>query len=287
MIEGAAERLATGMAFAEGPAWVASHGTLLFTDIPRSRIMAWREGRLEAWLEGARFAIGLALGRDGRLLACEHGARAVSAIEVRADGLPGTREVVAGSAGGRLLNSTNDVVAARDGSVLFTDPPYGVREEDGALVGYSQAMEQPHCGVWRATRDPTAPELLSGEVHRPNGLCLSPDERTLYVSDSSERFRKVVAFDVGAGWRLSGPRDLAVMPVGVPDGMRVDERGNLWVGGGDGVHVWSPGGEALAHVPVPEMVTNLEWGGEDGRDLFVTAVSSLYRVRTAVRSGRA
>lgn len=287
MIRGEVERLATGMAFTEGPCWLAEHGMLLFTDTPANRIMAWRRNGLSVWAERAHFAIGLARGRDGRVLACEHSTRRLTAIEVRPDGSAGGREVLARSAGGRVLNSTNDVVAGRDGTVLFTDPPFGVRIEDGQLHGYQQAMELPVCGVWRVTGDPDGPELLTGEVYRPNGLCLSPDERVLYVSDSSERHRKVVAFDVGPGWRISGMRDLAVMPVGVPDGMRVDERGNPWVGGGDGVHVFEPSGAALAHVPVPEMVTNLEWGGEDGRELFVTAVSSLYRVRTEVRSGRA
>jgi gluconolactonase len=221
------------------------------------------------------------------VLACEHSTRSLVAIEVRADGSAGGREVLARSVGGRVLNSTNDVIAARDGTVLFTDPPFGVRAEDGALHGYQQAMELSFCGVFRVGADPDAPELLTKAVYRPNGLCLSPDESVLYVSDSSERHHKVVAFDLGPGWCLSGPRDVAVMPVGVPDGMRVDDRGNLWVGGGDGVHVWSPAGEALAHVPVPEMVTNLEFGGEGGDELFVTAVSSLYRVRTEVRGGRA
>lgn len=286
MIRGEVEKLATGLAFTEGPCWVAEHGMLLFTDIPASRIMAWRDGRVSVWLDGAHYAIGLARARDGRLLACEHATRCLAALEIRPDGSPGTREVLARSLGGRVLNSTNDVIAAGDGTVLFTDPPFGVRAEDGALHGYQQAMELPFCGIFRATSDPDAPELLSDAVYRPNGLCLSPDEKVLYVSDSSDRHHKVLAFDVGPGWLLSRLRDVAVMPAGVPDGMRVDESGNLWVGGGDGVHVWSPMGEPLAHVPVPEMVTNLEFGGEDGKELFITAVSALYRVRTDIRGGR-
>jgi gluconolactonase len=273
-------RLATGMAFTEGPCWLADHGRLLFTDIPANRIMSW-DGALSVWLDAAHFAIGLARGGDGRLLVCEHSTRALTALEVTAAGGPGARAVLARSVGGRVLNSTNDVCVAADGTVLFTDPPFGVRAEDGQLHGYQQAMELPFCAVLRVTADPDAPEVLTDAIYRPNGLCLSPDERTLFVSDSSDRFHKVVAFDVGPGWALSGPRDVAVMPVGVPDGMRCDVDGNLWVAGGDGVHILNAGGHPIGHAPVPEMVTNLTFGG-DGRDVFITAVSGLYHLRSAV-----
>lgn len=280
-IEGPAERLAGGMAFTEGPCWIAGHGFLLFTDIPANRIMRWSAaGGLSVWTEDAHFAIGLTRGRDGRVIACEHSTRSIAALTLGPGGERAGRAVLARSSGGRVLNSTNDVIAARDGTILFTDPPFGVRAEDGQLQGYQQAMELPFCGIWRVTADPDAPELLSDAVYRPNGLCLAPDERRLYVSDSSERFHKVVVFEVAPGWRLEGPRDFAVMPAGVPDGMRVDAEGNLWVAGGDGVHVWAPDGRPVGHAPVPEMVTNLEFGGADGRDVFVTAVSSLYRLRS-------
>lgn len=276
-------RLATGMAFTEGPCWLAEHDRLLFTDIPANRIMAWDPGpaRLSVWSENAHFAIGLTRAPDGRVIACEHSTRCLSALTVTPAGDCGERHILAASSQGRVLNSTNDVIAARDGTILFTDPPFGVRAEDGALHGYQQAMELPHCGVWRVTDDPDAPELLTGDVYRPNGLCLSPDEATLYVSDSSDRHHKVLAFDVGPGWRLTGRRDFAVMPVGVPDGMRVDPAGNLWVGGGDGVYVYDHRGGQIGHVQVPEMVTNLTFGGE-ARDVFVTAVTSLYHFRSAV-----
>ena len=280
--EGPAERLATGMAFTEGPVWLAEHGALLFTDIPANAILCWKAGRLARWVENAHFAIGLARDGAGRVLACEHSTRSLAAWEVRPDGSAGARRVLACGFRGRVLNSTNDVICAADGSVLFTDPPFGVRRLEGALHGYQQAQELAFCGVFRATGDPEAPELLTDRVFRPNGLCLSPDGGRLYVSDSSERFHKVVVMEVGPGWRLSAPRDFAVMPVGVPDGMRVDAMGNLWVGGGDGVHVHAPDGRRIGHVPVPEMVTNLCFGGADGREVFVTAVSSLYRIRSAV-----
>lgn len=288
LIAGPVERLATGMAFTEGPVWLSGHGVLLFTDIPGNRIMRWREGEgLSVWLENAHFAIGLTPDRQGGVLACEHSTRRISRILVNADGAPGARSVIADAHQGRVLNSTNDVICARDGTILFTDPPFGVRAEDGQLHGYQQAMELPFCGVFAAGPDAATPRVLTSAIYRPNGLCLSPDETTLYVSDSSDRHHKVIAFDVGAGFALSNMRDFCVMPVGVPDGMRVDVAGNLWVSGGDGIHVHAPDGARIAHVPVPEMVTNLEFGGADGRDVFITAVTSLYRVRSALPGGRA
>ncbi|MCU0830556.1 MAG: SMP-30/gluconolactonase/LRE family protein [Rhizobiaceae bacterium] len=288
VVEGLVERLATGMAFTEGPVWLADHGMLLFTDIPGNRIMRWRDSDgLSVCLENAHFAIGLTHDRQGGILACEHSTRCISRLAITGDGAPGARSIVAASFRGRVLNSTNDVICARDGTILFTDPPFGVRAEDGQLHGYQQAMELPFCGVYAAGPDAQTPRLLADAIYRPNGLCLSPDETTLYVSDSSDRHHKVIAFDVGAGFALSGMRDFCVMPVGVPDGMRVDSAGNLWVSGGDGIHVHAPDGARIAHVPVPEMVTNLEFGGADGRDVFITAVSSLYRVRSALPGGKA
>ena len=284
--QGAAERLATGMSFTEGPVWIAEHAMLLFTDIPANSIMSWTEADgLDTWTDSAHFAIGLSREAGGRVIACEHSTRSLTALEVTATG-PGARTVLARSVSGRVLNSTNDVIVASDGSILFTDPPFGVRNLEGALHGYQQAMELPHCSVFRVTEDPDAPEDLTGDIYRPNGLCLSPDESVLYVSDSSDTHHKVIAFDVGPGWRLSNMRDFAVMPVGVPDGMRADREGNLWIAGGDGLYLHAPDGRQIGHVTVPEMVSNLEFGGADGRDVFITATTSLYRVRSTLPGAR-
>lgn len=282
-VAGEVERLCTGFAFTEGPVWLADHGTLLFTDIPGNVIHGWSDGGgLVTWRNGSHYAIGLSRDRTGRVLACEHSTRCLSAIDVRRDGSAGDRTVLARALGNRVLNSTNDVICASDGTILFTDPPFGVRAEDGQLFGYQQAMELPGCYVWKVSDDPDAPEAVVTTVYRPNGVCLSPDEGTFYVSDSSEEHHKIIAFDVGPDWRMAQARDFAVMPVGVPDGMRVDEAGNLWVAGGDGVYVYAVDGAQIAHVPVPEMVTNVEFGGADLRDVFITATTSLYRVRSTL-----
>ncbi len=285
LVQGPAERLATGFAFTEGPVWLAEHGCLLFTDIPANAIHRWTpDGGVTRWADNAHFAIGLSRDAQGRVLACEHSTRTLSALALDDDGTLAGRQVLARAHGGRVLNSTNDVICARDGTVLFTDPPFGVRLLDGALHGYQQAQELDGAHVFAVGADPDTPRPVATDIYRPNGLCLSPDEQVLYVSDSSEAHHKIVALDYALAG--AGPaRDFAVMPVGVPDGMRVDAEGRLWVAGGDGVYVWDAAGAQLAHVPIPEMVTNLAFGGPERSELYITATTSLYRVRTTTRSG--
>ncbi|MGP1358059.1 SMP-30/gluconolactonase/LRE family protein [Roseicyclus sp.] len=287
VVNGGIEQLATGLSFTEGPVWLAEHACLLFTDIPGNAILRWSENRgVSTWMENAHFAIGLSRDQEGRVLSCEHSRRCLSALSLGPDGRLAGREVLAGSHEGRVLNSTNDVICTSEGTVLFTDPPFGVRTLVGELHGYQQAQEIEGAFVFAVGEGPDAPHPVVTDIYRPNGLCLSPDEKVLYVSDSSTTHHKVIAFDYASG-TASNARDFAVMPVGVPDGMRVDAEGRLWVAGGDGVYVWDAEGRQVAHVPVPEMVTNLEFGGPDLSDLYITATTSLYRVATTTRSGRA
>ncbi|MEM8789256.1 MAG: SMP-30/gluconolactonase/LRE family protein [Pseudomonadota bacterium] len=287
IVSGEIAQLATGLSFTEGPVWLAEHGCLLFTDIPGNAILRWADRTgLSRWMENAHFAIGLTRDRSGRVLACEHSTRSLTALSLGPDGALAGRAVLARGWEGRVLNSTNDVICAADGTILFTDPPFGVRMLEGALHGYQQAQEIDGAFVFAVGADPDAPRPVVRDIYRPNGLCLSPDEATLYVSDSSETHHKVIALDY-AGGAASNPRDFAVMPVGVPDGLRVDVDGRLWVAGGDGVYVWDAGGDQVGHVPVPEMVTNIEFGGPDLSQLFITATTSLYRVQTTTRCGRA
>jgi gluconolactonase len=266
-------QLAMGMAFTEGPVWVERDQSVLFTDIPANAIMRWSErDGLRVHNANAHFAIGLYLDLQGQLIACEHSTRRLTRKEQ-----DGSDTVLASHFGAHVLNSTNDVVVrASDGAVFFTDPPFGVRQEGGQLHGYQQAMEYGFCGVFTVTDDPTRPQVVTRDIYRPNGLCFSPDERMLYISDSSERHHLVYALTMGQDDIAREMRVFAVLPQGVPDGMRVDSEGRLYVAGLDGVYVYDPDGTLLGKLLVPEMVTNLCFGGAGRSTLYITACTSLY-----------
>jgi gluconolactonase len=266
-------QLAMGMIFTEGPVWVERDQCLLFTDIPNNVILRYRDGeRLSVYSANSHFAIGLYLDDASRVIACEHTTRRVTRYEP-----DGTITVLASHFRDHVLNSTNDVcVRASDGAIFFTDPPFGIRVEDGAIFGYQQAMEYGFCGVFKVTHNPREPQLVTDAIYRPNGLCFAPDERTLYVADSSDRYHTVYALDMTAEDRAVNPRVFAVMPAGVPDGMRVDTDGRLYVAGLDGIYVYAPDSTYLGRLIVPEMVTNLCFGGAGRRTLYITACTSLY-----------
>lgn len=262
------EKVAGDFQFTEGPVW-SPEGFLLFSDIPASRIYRWHptEG-LSVWREPSGNSNGLTRDPQGRLLACEHGNRRVS--RTLADG---TVEALATHYQGKRLNSPNDVVTRSDGIVYFTDPPYGID---------SSQREQPCNGLYRILTDGTL-ELLVDDFDRPNGLAFSPDERLLYVDDSPRRHVRV--FDVAPDGSLSNSRIFADMDhpqPGSPDGMKIDVDGNLYVTGATGVWGFTPQGELLGVVVTPERPANCAWGDADYQTLYVTARTSLYRIRTLV-----
>jgi gluconolactonase len=271
-------RVAGGLGFTEGPVWRGDH--LLFSDIPNHRIVRWRalpEGP-ELTTFGLGNSNGLTLDLQGRLIAAEHYGRKVSAIAEDAS----RTTLVERYENGRL-NSPNDLVVRSDGSIYFTDPPYGVRQtppgQQRPANWWSVSMEgkeQPHNGVYRLDPDGTL-ALLVADFLLPNGIAFSPDQKTLYVDDSQARH--IRAFDVQEDGTLTGSRvvlEISSTDDGVPDGMTVDLEGNVFCTGPGGVWVCRPDGEFLGRIIPPEVPANLAWG-EDGSVLFLTARASVYR----------
>jgi gluconolactonase len=265
-----AELLADGFVFAEGPVWSFRHSHLTFSDIPGDTMYRWDErGGAREYRKPSNFSNGLAYDADGALIACEHRTRRVT--RETEEGL----QTVADTYGGRRLNAPNDVVAAPDGSLVFTDPHYGLSEGFGGPA----EQEQPVRGVYRIPPD-GEPELLTGDFEGPNGLALTPDGRTLYVDDT-EQFH-IRAFGVGPDWTLTGGEVLVDLPRegdGVPDGLKLDLAGNIYCTGAGGVWICSPAGDLLGLIPFPEVAANVAWGDDDARTLYVTASTGLYRLR--------
>ena len=174
---------------------------------------------------------------------------------------------------GQRLNSPNDVIVKSDGSIWFSDTTYGIAPEDVDLPGR---------WVFQLSADGKTLAPVATDFDMPNGLCFSPDEKRLYIADS-ENPHHIRVFDVSDDGKLINGRVFAVIQPGVPDGMRCDERGNLWSSAGDGVYVYSPEGKLLRRIPVPETPANVCFGGQDGKTLFITARTSLYSIRTNVR----
>ena len=278
------ERVAGGFAFTEGPVWRG--GCLLFSDIPNKRIARWR--RLPEGPELTTYATGMSNGLtlDGRgqVLAAEHDGRRVTRVSE-----DGTRTVLAERFQGKRLNSPNDIVVRSDGSIYFTDPPYGV--EPGIRGGSRPAgwwtksipgKEQASNGVYRLAPDGTL-HLVADDFTLPNGLAFSPDESLLYIDDSAQKH--VRAFSVRPDGTLANGRillDMASDDPGVPDGLKVDLAGNVFCTGPGGVWVCRADGTMLGRIVLPELPANLAWG-EDGSVLFITARTSLYRLETETR----
>ena len=264
------ERLGTGFQFTEGPVWNEKGGYLLFSDIPGNRIKKWtpKEGISDFRVPSGK-SNGLTLDKSGRLIACEHANRRVSRTEE-----DGTVVTLVSHYEGRRLNSPNDVVVKSDGSVCFTDPPYGLNPIFGTL----EEPELPFYGVYRLSPNGDNLNLLIDDSV-PNGLAFSPDESLLYIADTERNHIRV--FDINAQGGAENGRIFAEIPGEplAPDGIKVDSEGNIYSTGNGGVWVLNPEGRRLGIITVPELPANLSWGDGDWKTLYITARSSLYRVR--------
>ena len=278
---GAVERVATGLRWAEGPAYFRAGHYLIFSDIPNNRQMRLLEddGHLSTFREPSYNSNGSTVDRQGRLVSCEHAGRRVVRFE-----LDGTTTIVADQYNGKKFNSPNDVVVASDGSIWFTDPIYGI---GGNYEGVQAEKEQQTNNVYRV--DPHSGEVTVAvdDFVQPNGICLSPDERKLYVIDSGITHggpAHIRAFDADleTGKISNGKVFAENFAPGLTDGMRCDVEGNVWCSMGwadpkeDGVRCYSPAGEMLGKIHVPETVANLTFGGRLRNRLYICASTSVY-----------
>ncbi|WP_439514369.1 SMP-30/gluconolactonase/LRE family protein [Oceanibaculum nanhaiense] len=276
----AVERLYTGCRWSEGPVWFGDGRYLLWSDIPNNRILKWEEetGQVSTYRRPTDFANGHTRDRQGRLVTCEHGGRRVTRTEY-----DGSVTVLMDGWQGKKLNSPNDVVVKSDGSIWFTDPPFGIH---GNYEGNKAEPEVPQA-VYRIDGQTGQASIVADDVLGSNGLCFSPDEKILYIVESrGQPYRKILAYDVTAdGTAIRNKRVFVdAGPGGTPDGMRCDVDGNIWAGWGmgtaelDGVMVFAPDGTPIGRIALPERCANVCFGGLKRNRLFMAASQSLYAV---------
>jgi len=275
------ERLYTGCRWAEGPVWMGDWRALIWSDVTGNMMMRWDEatGQVSAYRSPSNFSNGNSRDYQGRLITCEHLFRRVTRTEH-----DGSLTIIADTFDGKALNSPNDIVSRSDGSIWFTDPAFGPNG--------SERMSKPELPgtVYRWTPDGKLAALAT-DIKGPNGLCFSPDEKTLYVIESRTTPRQIRGYDVvDGGTKISNSRVVVnAGPGATPDGFRCDADGNLWCGWGqgsdelDGVKVFSPEGKPLAHITLPERCANLCFGGINHDRLFMASSHSLYSLMTNAR----
>ncbi len=282
--DAAIEKLATGFKFVEGPVWVHA-GYLLFSDIPNNAVMKWTpDGTVSTFLKASGYdgtgpgdlpgSNGLTLDHQGRLTICQHGNRRVTRLEKN-----GKLTVIADRYEGKRFSSPNDLVYKSDGSLYFTGPPYGLAKQDE-----DPGKELPFNGVYRVAGGKV--QLVYKDLSRPNGLAFSPGEKYLYVDNSDEKRKIWMRFEVKPDGTLRGGTVFYDVTKeteeGLPDGMKIDQKGNLYCTGPGGVWIFSPQGKHLGTIKPPEVPANCNWGDRDGKTLYMTARTSLYRVRLKI-----
>ena len=283
------EVISSGFAWSEGPVWIKNGSYLLFSDIPNNKIMKWKEGTgVSLFMQPSGYtgvtdygaepgSNGLTVDSQGRLTAAEHGDRRISRLEPG-----GGKRTLVDNYQGKRLNSPNDLVYKSNGDLYFTDPPYGLPKRENDPM-----RELDFFRVYRLGKDGKL-TLLTKEMTRPNGLAFSPDEKTLYVAQSDPDKAIWMAFPVkddgtlGVGRVFGDVTSMVKTHPGLPDGMKIDAKGNLWATGPGGIHIFSPDGKRLGRIETFERTANCNWG-DDGMTLYITADTYLCRIKTRVK----
>ncbi len=275
------QRLWTGALWAEGPAWCGAGKFFLWSDIPNNRQMRWLEedGHTSVFRSPSEYSNGNTFDFEGRQISCQHGLRRVVRYETN-----GKTTVIADKWQGKPLNSPNDIVVHPDGGIWFSDPPYGIL---GNYEGF-QAKQEVKEAVYRVDPKSGKMDKITDELDKPNGICFSPDYKKVYICDTGDP-RDIQLFDVVDGKTVRGKRQFVNMAMqgfgpGIADGIRADVDGNIWAGAGrggpgyDGVHVFTPAGERIGMIVLPEICANICFGGTKRNRLFMAASQSIYAI---------
>jgi gluconolactonase len=288
------EILAEGFTWSEGPAWIKDSNYLIFSDVPENTIFKWKEGEgLSVFLKPSGYtgrgyyskecgSNGITIARDGRIIMCEHGDRRVTIMNTEGVG----KLALADKHSSKRFNSPNDVVEKSNGDVYFTDPPYGLPKQEN-----DPTRETGIFGVYRIAKNGTT-TLLINDLTRPNGLAFSPDESILYVAQSDPDRAYIMAYPVlksgivGKGKLFFDATPMSKQGMkGLPDGLRIDDKGNLFATGPGGVMIISPKGKLLGRIETTQKTSNCAWG-DDGSTLYITADSFLLRIKTKTKAAR-
>tara|TARA_B100001057_G_scaffold191763_1_gene192696 strand:+ start:129 stop:1061 length:933 start_codon:yes stop_codon:yes gene_type:complete len=279
---GRLERLWTGARWVEGPVWFPAGRFLLFSDIPNNRMLRWDEtnNAVSEFRNPSNFSNGNTRDLEGRLVTCQHLSRSVTRTEHS-----GEVTTLASHFDGKRLNSPNDVIVKGDGSIWFTDPDYGIMTD---YEGLKSPSEQLSCNVFKIDNKTGKVHLITDRLVKPNGLCFNKNESKLFVSDTGGSHVKggpqnIYSFDLtGSTVASASPELFAECSNGLFDGFRIDTEDRLWTSAADGVHCYNSVGVLIGKIKIPEIVSNVCFGGERLNRLFITGTTSLYSAYLAV-----
>ena len=271
------KKVFTGMLWGEGPAYIPHLDTLVFSDIPNNRMLKFSNGLVDEYKNPSNFCNGNTIDEDENLISCSHGGRCIYKTNDNLD-----VQILVDNYNGMKLNSPNDLFVKSDGTIWFTDPPYGILSDYEGYPG-----KQEYGGSYVFSFDPNLKKLdvIIRDLERPNGIAISPDEKKLYVADTGENIKCLYQYDMTNGYPQNRKLVYDFKPF-FSDGFRCDKNGNVWTSAGKAIKCFTPQNELIGQLIVPELVSNLEFGGEEGNILYVTATTSLYSLELNQQGAR-
>ena len=263
------EKVYTGTLWGEGPCYIPHKDMLVWSDNPNNRMMKLINGKVSEFRNPSNFCNGNTLDNDENLISCSHGGRCVYKTD---DDL--NVSVIVDQYAGKKLNSPNDVCVKSDGTIWFTDPPYGILSD---YEGYLGEQEYGGCFVFKYDPKLKKLDVMTKNLNRPNGIAFSHDEKKIYIADTGEDIKCLYVFDI-ENEKITNQKLVYDFKPFFSDGFRCDKDGNIWTSAGKAIKCFNPDNELIGQILVPELVSNLEFGGREGNILYITATSSLYKI---------